>query len=356
MKEDLLKMEDEKVPEFEREITYKYEYHVSGMHCPACELVVEKSIEKLKIVKNVNAVLRDKKVYLETTADLSEEELFAEVSGLLKAHGYEISYARMKHKVNFKDLLIGFCIAAVIVGIFFLIQKLGIANILGGKSMSLALVFLIGIVASLSSCMALVGGLVLSISSSYAKSKDRIMPLILFHGARIIGFFLLGGIVGLIGVAFKLTPRFYFISSIILFVVMIILGINLLDIFPFFRKLQLRMPKNIAKRITGFKKIGNNFTPLLLGVLTFFLPCGFTQSMQINAMASGNFLQGALIMIVFALGTFPVLALISFTSVRLSNSLKSGIFFKTAGFIVIFFAIFNFMSALIAAGVISPIY
>jgi uncharacterized protein len=326
------------------------------MHCPACELVVEKQIEKLEYVINVNAVLSDKKIYLETRTVISTDELLTEINDLLKPNGYEISFTRLKHKVNFKDLAIGFGIAALILGIFFLIQKLRIANILGGKSMSFALVFLIGIVASLSSCMAVAGGLVLSISSNYAKSKDRIMPLVLFHGSRIIGFFLLGGVVGLIGIAFKLTPRFYFISSIILFIVMLILGINLLDIFPFFRRLQLGMPKSLSRRITGFKKIGNKFAPLLLGILTFFLPCGFTQSMQINAIASGNFLQGALIMLVFALGTFPVLALISFTSVRLSHSLKSGIFFKTAGFIVIFFAIFNFASALVAAGILSPVF
>lgn len=222
--------------------------------------------------------------------------------------------------------------------------------------MSLGLVFLIGIVASLSSCMAVVGGLVLSISSNYAKGKNQVMPLLLFHGSRVIGFFLLGGLFGLLGLVFNMTPRFYFIMSIILFLVMIILGINLLDLFPFFRKLQFRLPKKFSRRITGTETISNKFTPLLLGILTFFLPCGFTQSMQINAMTSGNFLNGALIMLIFALGTLPVLALISFSSVRFANSLKSGIFFRTAGFIVIFFAIFNFLSALVAAGIIFPIF
>jgi len=357
MKENILNLKDEKTSGLKEEFIYnRYEYHVSGMHCPACELVIEKKIEKLKIIKNVNAVLVDKKVYLETESDINKDELLAEVNELLQPHGYQIHHNRVKHKVNFKDLAIGFGIAAAIIGIFFLLQKLGIASVLGGKSMSLALVFLIGIVASLSSCMAVVGGLVLSISSSYVKGKDKIMPLILFHGARIIGFFLLGGVIGLVGIAFRLTPRFYFVTSIVLFIVMLILGINLLDIFPFFRKLQLRMPKRLSRRITGFEKIGNRFTPLLLGILTFLLPCGFTQSMQINAMASGDFLQGSLIMLVFALGTFPVLALLSFTSLRFSHSLRSGIFFKTACFIVIFFAIFNFISALTAAGLIPPVF
>ncbi|MCJ7471673.1 MAG: sulfite exporter TauE/SafE family protein [Actinobacteria bacterium] len=334
----------------------KYEYYVKGMHCPACELVVERKLEELKIVKNVNAVLNNKKVYFEIESDISSEELFIKINNTIKPHGYSIEQNKTRHKINFKDLIIGFVIASAVVGIFFLIQKLGIVNILGGRSMSLGLVFLIGIVASLSSCMAVVGGLVLSISSNYAKGKNQVMPLLLFHGSRVIGFFLLGGLFGLLGLVFNMTPRFYFIMSIILFLVMIILGINLLDLFPFFRKLQFRLPKKFSRRITGTETISNKFTPLLLGILTFFLPCGFTQSMQINAMTSGNFLNGALIMLVFALGTLPVLALISFSSVRFANSLKSGIFFRTAGFIVIFFAIFNFLSALVAAGIIFPIF
>ncbi len=94
----------------------------------------------------------------------------------------------------------------------------------------------------------------------------------------------------------------------------------------------------------------------MLGILTFFLPCGFTQSMQISALTTGSFLQGGLIMLIFALGTLPILALISFSSIKFSKSLRSGIFFKTAGFIVIFFAIFNFLSALTAAGLVPPIF
>lgn len=332
------------------------EYNVYGMHCPACELIIEKKLSKLVHLKNVNAVLREKKVYFEIEKDVSREDLILEINIIVSPHGYKISETREKHKVNFKDLAIGFAIAVLIAGIFFLMQKLGIANILGGRTFSLPFVFMIGVVASLSSCMAVAGGLVLSISSSYAKGKDKVRPLIFFHASRIVGFFLLGGLVGLIGRAFTLTPGFYFIMSIILFIVMLILGVNLLDVFPFFRKLQFGLPKIFTRNIVNNENIQNKFTPLLLGAVTFFLPCGFTQSMQVNAMAGGNFIKGALIMLVFALGTLPMLALISFGSVRFSASLKSGIFFKTAGFIVMFFAVFNFLSSLVAAGIIPPLF
>ncbi len=334
----------------------KCEYYIDGMHCPACELAVERKLEELKIIKNVDAVLNSQKVFFDINSRISREELLNKVNQTISPYGYSIGQNRPRHKVNFKDMGIGLAIAAALVGIFFLIQKLGIVDILGGRSMSFGLVFLIGVVASLSSCMAVVGGLVLSISSNYAKGREQVMPLVLFHASRIIGFFLLGGVFGLIGLAFNFTPNFYFIMSIILFLIMIILGINLLDLFPFFRKIQIRMPKRLSKRVTGIENIRNRFTPLLLGIVTFFLPCGFTQSMQINAMTSGNFLNGALIMLIFALGTLPVLAIISFSSVRFANSLRSGIFFKTAGFIVIFFAMLNLLSALVAAGIMYPIF
>src|SRR5680860_12017 len=109
MNKDLLKKENENTPVAFKGSIYKYEYHISGMYCPACELVVEKKIEKLEYVKNVNAVLSDEKVYLETETVANTAELLTEINGLINPHGYMISFVRIKHKVNIKDLAIGFC-------------------------------------------------------------------------------------------------------------------------------------------------------------------------------------------------------------------------------------------------------
>jgi len=116
------------------------------------------------------------------------------------------------------------------------------------------------------------------------------------------------------------------------------------------------MPRFIGKRVHGFKNIHHTLTPLLVGVATFFLPCGFTQSMQIYALTTGSFLTGALIMFTFALGTLPVLALLSFSSLGIHKKAQSGIFFKTAGLVVIFFGIFTLINALVGAGIIVPLF
>ena len=96
--------------------------------------------------------------------------------------------------------------------------------------------------------------------------------------------------------------------------------------------------------------------PIAIGAATFFLPCGFTQSMQLYTLTTGSFWTGSLTMLAFALGTLPVLAIISFSSLSIRKNTSSGIFFKTAGLIVIFFGLFNLINALASTGIIPPIF
>lgn len=334
----------------------KCSYAVDGMHCAACELTIEKELAKSHHMKNVNAVLDKKRVFFEIENDVEENALITEISDAIREHGYSVGQENVAHKFDYNKLQQGFFYALLVIGGFLLLQKAGLGNFLGGDTLSLPLVFFIGIIASVSSCMAVVGGLVLSISSSYAKSSDKTVPLVFFHLARIVAFFIFGGVLGYLGSLFRLGPGFYLFMGIVLFGVMFVLGMNLLDIFPIFRRFQLRMPKTFAKKVTGIESVKQGYMPILMGILTFFLPCGFTQSMQVSAMATGNFLSGAVIMFVFTLGTLPMLALISFTSAKLAEGNKSEIFFKTAGFIVLFFAVFNFYTSLVAAGIILPLF
>ncbi|HEY4505171.1 MAG TPA: sulfite exporter TauE/SafE family protein, partial [Candidatus Paceibacterota bacterium] len=185
---------------------------------------------------------------------------------------------------------------------------------------------------------------------------DRIKPQLMFHGGRIVSFFILGGVIGSIGSAFTLNASATSILSLVIGIVMIILGINLLDVFHFAKKLQPSMPKFITKHAHGVSRINHTLTPLLVGIATFFLPCGFTQSMQLYTLTTGGFWGGGLTMLSFALGTLPVLALISFSSFSIKNSSKAGIFFKTAGLVVIAFALFNLINSLVVIGLIPPIF
>ena len=61
-------------------------------------------------------------------------------------------------------------------------------------------------------------------------------------------------------------------------------------------------------------------------------------------------------MLAFAFGTLPVLALISFSSFSIQQSAKAGIFFKSAGLIVILFALFNLINSFVIVGLIPPVF
>ena len=88
--------------------------------------------------------------------------------------------------------------------LFVLLQKLGIVNLVSTGNVTYGTAFIVGIIASLSTCMAVVGGLLLSMSATFARGGDKIRPQALFHIGRIISFFTLGGAIGALGSAFQL--------------------------------------------------------------------------------------------------------------------------------------------------------
>lgn len=331
--------------------------HVKGMHCSACPLLIEGELTDLPEVAAAKASLAQNTMEVSGEfGDRTAEDIARDLTEVLKKHGYEISVEKKDTVVNWADFNIAIPIAAGFIVLFILLQKLGIVNLVNTSHVTYGTAFLIGLIASVSTCMAVVGGLVLSMSANYAKEGDSIRPQMLFHVGRLISFFILGGVIGALGSAVQLGSTGVFILSFVVGIVLLILGINLLDVFPWAKRLQPTLPKVLGNRVQGLKKINHTLTPFMIGAATFILPCGFTQSMQLYALTTGSFWTGALTMSAFALGTFPVLALLSFSSAGIQKMARSGIFFKTAGLVVIFFGVFNIINSLVAAGIIAPLF
>jgi cation transport ATPase len=270
-----------------------YTFHVHGMHCNSCVLLTESELNDLPNVSEAKSSLKDHTV--QVTGDFGDknpEKVAEELSVPLKSHGYTVSVERESINKNWSEFKIALPIALGFATLFVLLQKLGLVNLAGGGNVNYGTAFVIGIIASLSTCMAVVGGLVLSMSATFAKEGDKVKPQLMFHGGRLVTFFILGGVIGALGSAFTLNTTGTFVLGVIIALVMVILGINLLDVFPWAKRLQPSMPKFIAKRAHGVSNLGHTLTPLLVGIATFFLPCGFTQSMQLYTLTTGGFLRG----------------------------------------------------------------
>src|SRR5258705_4086793 len=81
------------------------------------------------------------------------------------------------------------------------------------ETMSYGLVFVIGLVASVSSCIAVTGGLLVAVAAKYNEAStsltpaQRLKPLINFNAGRVLSYTLLGGAVGALGSALTLSPE-----------------------------------------------------------------------------------------------------------------------------------------------------
>ena len=330
-----------------------YTFHVSGTHCASCKILIEDILGEQESIKKVEVGLKNETVKIDTDSDKSAEELANFLSDKIISHGYALSLEKRPQEdkdgaIIWKALPIGL----LILGLFFLLQRSGILNLgIGGQTTPLTS-FIIGLIASVSSCLAIVGGLVLSLSAKI--SEDNVSDtktFILFHGGRLVSFALLGGVLGWIGNVIGINFTFTAILGIMASLVMLLLGLNLVGVLA---KNKIALPSGM---FNFFRRIEHKtFTPLVIGFGTFFLPCGFTQSMQVVAVSSGSFLSGALIMFAFALGTLPMLAFLSFGSASFAHSKHAPLFFKSAGVVVIGLGLFALLSGLAAVGIINPLF
>ena len=330
-------------------------YYVRGMNCAACEIVVEKKLIGLEGIHSVAASLSKESVILEYDG---KSPAVARLNQLFSEEGYRFSISpaggasETSRRVSFSKVAIAALVAIVLV---VLLQKAGLSKLVTVNAKSTLPAFLLlGLVAGFSSCAALVGGIVLSMSKQWGELyspedplKKRLQPHLLFNVGRLIAFAGLGALLALIGSAFRFTPSFSAILVIVISIVMILLALQMLGV-RFLRRVQFTAPKRMTRFIADESHFRGRYMPFALGALTFFLPCGFAITAQGFALLSGQPLQGGLIMLMFALGTLPMLLIIGFSSVKfLEKPRTAATFLKVAGVMVLFLAIFNINNQLV---------
>ncbi len=327
-------------------------FFIKGTHCSSCKIFIEDVLKQEIGLSNIEVDLKKQTLSLNSNLEINQDQLVELITNKIKNNGYSISTKNKQDAVSDQEKIWqALPIGLIILVLFFLIQKSDVLNMGVNGQITPVTSFIIGLIASVSSCLAVVGGLVLSVSAKISQTKNNNSGVALFHFGRLFSFAILGGLLGIIGNTIGINFTITTILGIVASIVMMILGLNLVGV--------LKINKVVfpTKIFSLFKMINHKtLTPLVLGVGTFFLPCGFTQSMQISALSSGSFTSGLLIMFFFALGTFPTLALLSFGSNIIGQSKYSSLFFKSAGVVVVGLGIFTLLSGLTALGIISPLF
>jgi len=335
-------------------MSQKVRFCVSGTTCASCEVLLERELKKVNGVIQVNASHSQQCVELDVAqgATVSVEDLTRAVEG----NSYEFSEWK-EPTAHTWDLprLVG--ILLVVFAVWYVLDQFGFLTITPTVSGSggLSAIFVIGVIASLSSCTAVLAGLILAISANHAKhhamesTHDRLRPHILFNIGRVLGFAMFGAMIGLLGSILVLTPGLNAFFVILVAVLMLGIGANLLDLVPK-GTLQIKPPKWLSHKIHALQESHHPATPFVLGALSFFLPCGFTQSVQLYALSTGEPITSAAIMAVFALGTVPALMGVgAATSLTKGKTLKR--ITQAAGVLVLVIGFSQFGNGLTLMGV-----
>ena len=291
---------------------------VGGMTCVNCQNRIEKKLKSTVGVEeaavNFNA----------GTASVTFNEALVglnEIKSAIENLDYRVLEGKEQKPAS---QIVGMLV--IILALYILLRGLGSALTsafpLAEAGMGYGMLFVIGLITSVH-CIAMCGGINLSqtLAGTLPREGKRWMalfPAVLYNAGRVISYTAAGVIVGALGSVITVSGRFQGIVQLAAGVFMVIMGLNMLNLFPFLRRFAIRMPKIFAREING-RQAGNK-SPLLIGLLNGLMPCGPLQAMQLYALSTGGPIAGGLSMFLFSMGTVPLMFGIGALSSVLSNA------------------------------------
>lgn len=315
--------------------------YVKGMHCPSCEILMRDKFSEQSNIKAVHPNFNKQTVEVKYTGHLDREILNKKIS----EYGYRIVDSKAEITQNDEPFLkrvsdIG-VIAVILFILYFFAQELKLIPTLNiSGNISLVTVFLLGLVASTSTCMATSGALFLATvgrqqtnNQSPASPAKRGEPItnnqlpnanlisaFLFNAGRVVSYATFGLILGYFGKAISYNLQLGSILTLVISALMVLVGLNMAKLLPthisFVQSFTGKLFEKLEKPLLRHRKR----SAFLLGAITYLLPCGFTQTVQLYALGLADPVKSSLIMAVFALGTMPVLMSIGFATTLTKTS------------------------------------
>lgn len=330
----------------------KTEFKIYGTHCASCEVVLERALKKIPGVEHATVNHATGKTVIRCAQQTPSQ---TEIEQVIKPHGYSLSPV-LNNKNTKRDYQEIGAVGIIMIALYLLLQRFElIPNIGVTDGMSYGFIFVLGLVAAVSTCMAVTGGLIMAVAGSYARQhpnltpRQKFKPHIYFNLGRLVSYALLGAGIGALGSILTLSSFANGVISIVASMAMIILGLQMLNLAPWLKRLQPKMPKFLAHKIHDGQGSTKPWAPFLLGAGTFFLPCGFTQALQLYVLAKGDAFTGGLTMFLFALGTLPALLSLGLASSWMKGSAQRYIT-KFAGVLVLILGLWNINNGLTLTG------
>ncbi|MDR2719102.1 MAG: sulfite exporter TauE/SafE family protein [Treponema sp.] len=292
----------------------KHSFRIGGMTCVHCQNRIEKELKDTAGVQDAAVNYRTGTAAVTYDAALTG---FDKIAAVIESLGYRT----LEKSQNTVPHVVGTLV--IILALFMLMRtfttsKLAADFPLAQEGMGYGMLLVIGLLTGVH-CIAMCGGI--NLSQTLRKSKESaskstyslLLPGILYNGGRLVSYTAAGVLVGALGSVITVSGHFQGAVQLIAGIFMVIMGINMLGLFPALRRFSPHLPKVFAVKTDGHG-------PLVVGFLNGFMPCGPLQAMQLYALSTGSPIRGGISMFLFCAGTIPLMFALGAASSALSGA------------------------------------
>ena len=170
--------------------------------------------------------------------------------------------------------------------------------------------FFAGILGS-AHCVGMCGGFVMSIGAAARNARDNFLRQVIYSAGRLFTYGVLGATAGFAGWRLtKAVPSTIHVSALLAIAAGALLVWQGLSATGLFRRRSVAggpTPCLAGTMFSGFLRMPGRTAAFLAGVLTGLLPCGLLYGMIALAASTHDLVAGSATMLVFGLGTAPIL-------------------------------------------------
>lgn len=204
-------------------------------------------------------------------------------------------------------------------------------------------------------CVGMCGPIAIALPLNNNTWLTRISGSLIYNSGRTLSYAFMGAVFGLVGMGLKMSGLQQWIS--ILMGIIMILSVLLPALFQkshFYEKSINRFTqflKNHFHRLFMIRSYTSLFT---IGILNGFLPCGLVYIAIAGALATGDIINGTFFMVLFGIGTIPMLFVLNIAGNIVSARFRTAIRKIIPVFIIIIGILFILRGMNLGIKYISP--
>lgn len=183
--------------------------------------------------------------------------------------------------------------------------------------------FIFGLISSFH-CVGMCGPIAMMLPVDRSNEAKKMLQILLYHLGRLTAYGSLGIVFGLLGKGFYLAGMQQQLSILVgIFMILIVIIPERIFMKYNFSKPVYRLISKVKSSLGKQFKKKSNSALFTIGLLNGFLPCGLVYAALFGALAMQNISLGVLYMVLYGLGTIPMLSVAVYVSGFLSGNFRN---------------------------------